>query len=57
MVRYTVEGFTPGISPSIVRAIAAGAMWPFVRITSDTIARRCGVMRSPRRRSRSSTSA
>ena len=56
-MRYTVEGFTPGISPSIVRAIAAGEMCPCVRITSETIARRCGVIRRPLLRSRSSTSA
>src|SRR5215471_7252401 len=40
----------------MVRAIAAGEMWPLVRMTSDTMARRCGVMRKPLLRSRSSTS-
>ena len=53
----TVEAFTPGMSPCTFRAMSLGAMWPCVRITSVTIARRCGVMRSPRERSCSITSA
>ena len=55
-MRYTVEAFTPGMSPWTLRATAVGEMWPSVRMTSATIARRWGVMRRPRLRSISSTS-
>ena len=41
-----VEAFTPGISLCTVRASAVGEMCPCVRMTSATIARRCGVMRT-----------
>ena len=43
-----MEAFTPGISPWTLRAICAGEMWPWARMTSETIARRCGVIRRPR---------
>ena len=45
------------IDRRIVRAIWAGEIWPWVRITSETIARRWGVMRNPCSRSRVMTEA
>src|SRR5882724_9225221 len=50
-----VEAFTPGISLCTVRARAVGEICPCVRITSATMARRCGVMRRPLERRTSTT--
>src|SRR5438445_6570848 len=44
-----VEGVTPGIRDCTRAAMAGALMWPLARITSDTMAWRCGVIRSPLR--------
>ena len=54
-MRYTVEGFTPGTRSRTRRATSVGLMWPSVDMISDTMARRWGVIRSPRDRRTSRT--
>ena len=54
-MRYTVEGFTPGIRSWTRRATVVGLMCPFDAMISATMARRCGVMRRPRARRSSRT--